>query len=156
MNLFLLYTASATVFRWARVNWKKAIHESWNRCSIRLWISVRCLNALSVYGLSKDDFFLNIKKEEYFDSFEKSTWIQFYESTNKMKWSCISEAKHAALINSLTLLHPFAMVHNYQLQALAYFGSLFRLHVDTCRKSDATLSSWSSFFGNDLLAFDST
>lgn len=39
---------------------------------------------------------------------------------NGMKAStgvCITEAKHAAIINSVTLLQPFAMVHNQELQA---------------------------------------
>lgn len=119
MNLFLLYITSATgIHKWARGNWKKrgAIHESWNRCSIRLWITIRCLNAYSVRRVFL--FFLNSKKKRIF-------WLLWHHNMNPVLWKCpikkmviavcISEAEHehAALINSVTLLHPFAMVHNH-------------------------------------------
>lgn len=75
---------------------KREIHESWNRCSIRLWISVRHLNAYSVSFFSSPLFL----KDVGFCSFMfwcvvsilkelrlipaplvRSTWIQSFEST---------------------------------------------------------------------------
>lgn len=38
-------------------------------------------------------------------------------NTKKISTVCITEAKHAAIINFETLLQPFAMVHNQELQA---------------------------------------